>query len=77
MELAIRRRPPNGRQCLLARRLVENGVRFVQLLHRGQPWDTHVRNDKETQNVCRKTQTGQRLLYLPTSSDGACWKILW
>jgi hypothetical protein len=44
-----------GRQCLLARRLVENGVRFVQLLHRGQPWDTHVRNDKETQNVCRKT----------------------
>jgi hypothetical protein len=44
-----------GRQCLLARRLVENGVRFVQLLHRGQPWDTHVRNDKETEKVCRKT----------------------
>lgn len=44
-----------GRQCLLARRLVENGVRFVQLLHRGQPWDTHVRNDKETQNISRKT----------------------
>ena len=25
--------------CLLARRLVERGVRFVQLYHRG--WDTH------------------------------------
>ena len=25
--------------CLLARRLIERGVRFVQLYHRG--WDTH------------------------------------
>ena len=31
----------HGRQCLLARRLVERGVRFVQVLHSGQPWDTH------------------------------------
>ena len=44
-----------GRQLLLARRLIENGVRFVQVLHRGQPWDTHVRNDKETSKVCHKT----------------------
>ena len=44
-----------GRQLLLARRLIENGVRFVQVLHRNQPWDTHVRNDKETANVSRKT----------------------
>jgi uncharacterized protein (DUF1501 family) len=44
-----------GRQLLLARRLIENGVRFVQVLHRSQPWDTHVRNDKETANVCRRT----------------------
>lgn len=28
-----------GNNCLLARRLVERGVRFVQLYHRG--WDTH------------------------------------
>jgi hypothetical protein len=28
-----------ARQCLLARRLVERGVRFVQLFHRG--WDAH------------------------------------
>jgi hypothetical protein len=31
-----------GRQILIARRLVERGVRFVQVWHgRGQPWDHH------------------------------------
>ena len=31
-----------GRQMLMARRLVERGVRFVQLWHgAGQPWDNH------------------------------------
>ena len=31
-----------GRQCLLARRMVERGVRFVKLLHgSGKPWDQH------------------------------------
>src|SRR5262249_57300717 len=33
-----------GRQCLLARRLAERGVRFVQLYHTTgglQPWDQH------------------------------------
>jgi len=31
-----------ARQCLIARRLVEHGVRFVQLYHgAGQPWDSH------------------------------------
>lgn len=39
---------PFGRQCLLARRLVESGVRFVQLFHGGmggnqsvETWDAH------------------------------------
>ncbi|HET6425195.1 MAG TPA: DUF1501 domain-containing protein, partial [Planctomycetaceae bacterium] len=32
----------HSRQCLIARRLVERGVRFVQLWHgEGQPWDNH------------------------------------
>jgi hypothetical protein len=32
----------NARQILIARRLVERGVRFVQLWHgAGQPWDSH------------------------------------
>jgi hypothetical protein len=31
-----------GRQCLIARRLLERGVRFIQLwTGAGQPWDTH------------------------------------
>jgi len=31
-----------GRQMLIARRLVERGVRYVQLWHgQGQPWDSH------------------------------------
>ena len=33
-----------GKQCLLARRLIERGVRFVQLYHTSggfQPWDQH------------------------------------
>lgn len=31
-----------ARQCLMARRLLERGVRFIQLWHgKGQPWDSH------------------------------------
>jgi uncharacterized protein (DUF1501 family) len=36
----------HGRQTLIARRLIERGVRYVQLWHgAGQPWDNH--NDIE------------------------------
>ncbi|MBN8626278.1 MAG: DUF1501 domain-containing protein, partial [Planctomycetes bacterium] len=32
----------HGRQCLIARRLAERGVRYVQVYHgAGQPWDSH------------------------------------
>ena len=30
-----------GRRCLIARRLVERGVRFVQLYINAQIWDNH------------------------------------
>ena len=30
-----------GTRCLIARRLVERGVRFVQVLNTGQSWDQH------------------------------------
>ena len=37
----------HGRQMLLARRLVERGVRFVQLYHGDvQPWDSHTEIEK-------------------------------
>ncbi len=37
--------------CLLARRLLERGVRFVQLFHRG--WDQHIAIERQLPNQCR------------------------
>jgi hypothetical protein len=39
--------------CLLARRLAERGVRFVQLFHRG--WDQHTSLPKQIVGQCRDT----------------------
>jgi hypothetical protein len=44
-----------ARRCLIARRLVERGVRFVQILVRGQIWDTHTKNAERTRNCCEMT----------------------
>jgi hypothetical protein len=44
-----------GTRCLLARRLIERGVRFVQLFHAGQPWDNHDSIAKNLPAICRKT----------------------
>lgn len=44
-----------GRQCLMARRLVERGVRFVQVMMAGQPWDTHADNANQLKSLCRST----------------------
>ncbi|HYG76461.1 MAG TPA: DUF1501 domain-containing protein [Planctomycetota bacterium] len=40
-----------GRQLLLARRLIERGVRFVQVWHTG--WDTHDENDEGHRKLCQ------------------------
>ncbi|MFO0953850.1 MAG: DUF1501 domain-containing protein [Isosphaeraceae bacterium] len=42
-------------RCLLARRLVERGVRFVQLFMSGQPWDTHSKNAENLRNLTART----------------------
>jgi hypothetical protein len=44
-----------GTRCLLARRLVERGVRFVQLFLGGQPWDTHSKNAETLKGLCART----------------------
>jgi hypothetical protein len=44
-----------GRRCLMARRLVERGVRYVQIFIRGQMWDTHANNAVGTKNCCDET----------------------
>jgi hypothetical protein len=47
---------PFARSCLLARRLVENGVRFVTVYHttdgNNQPWDTHSDHDAGHRRLC-------------------------
>jgi hypothetical protein len=42
-------------RCLMARRLVERGVRFVQIFMAGQPWDTHNNPAAMTRQRCEET----------------------
>jgi hypothetical protein len=44
-----------GTRCLIARRLVERGVRFVQLFLGGQPWDNHNNLRTALPAICRRT----------------------
>lgn len=44
-----------GRRCLLARRLVERGVRFVQIFLEEQPWDSHVDLPANHRATCQRT----------------------
>ena len=46
---------PYATRCLMARRLVERGVRFVQIFMAGQPWDTHGNNAAQTRACCQQT----------------------
>ncbi len=46
--------------CLLARRLVERGVRFVQLFHRG--WDQHANLPKQITGQCGDTDQASAAL---------------
>lgn len=46
---------PHGRSCLLARRLVERGVRFVQLYHGARSrWDAHSKIEQNHTKLCRE-----------------------
>jgi uncharacterized protein (DUF1501 family) len=44
-----------ARRCLIARRLVERGVRFVQLFINAQIWDTHTNLATELKTACHRT----------------------
>jgi len=44
-----------GRRCLIARRLVERGVRFVQLYINAQIWDNHTGLAKDMKAACDRT----------------------
>jgi len=48
-----------GRQMLIARRLVERGVRYVQLWHgQGQPWDSHESLEKNHRRLAGECDRG-------------------
>jgi hypothetical protein len=54
--------------CILARRLAERGVRFVQLFHRG--WDQHNNLPKEIRGQCLQTDQPTAALIQDLSARG-------
>jgi Protein of unknown function (DUF1501) len=54
--------------CLLARRLAERGVRFIQLFHRG--WDQHTSLPKQIAGQCRDTDQASAALIVDLKERG-------
>jgi len=67
-----RDKPSFARNCLLARRLVERGVRFVQLYHTN--WDSHGGPGENLQGdfekICREVDQAQAALVLDLKARG-------
>ena len=67
---------PNGatanyaKRCLMARRLVEQGVRFVQIYLQGQPWDTHDKNAERLKSLCLMTDQPSTALVMDLKQRG-------
>jgi hypothetical protein len=59
-----------GTRCLIARRLVERGVRFVQLFLGGQPWDNHSSIRKTLPAICRRTDQPAAALVIDLKQRG-------
>jgi uncharacterized protein (DUF1501 family) len=59
-----------GTRCLIARRLVERGVRFVQLFLGGQPWDNHTDLRNTLPAICRRTDQPSAALVQDLKSRG-------
>lgn len=57
-----------ARNCLLARRMAERGVRFVQLMHRG--WDQHGDLPKQIRGQCRDVDQPAAALIQDLKSRG-------
>jgi len=63
-----------GTRCLMARRLVESGVRFVQIFPpldpSFQPWDSHSNLRNELQTICAHTDQPSAALIKDLKSRG-------
>lgn len=51
---------PFGQGCLMARRLIESGIRFVEVTLDG--WDTHVDNFSQTKSLCQELDPAYAML---------------
>ncbi|MBZ0203432.1 MAG: DUF1501 domain-containing protein [Ignavibacteria bacterium] len=63
-----------GKGCLMARRLVETGVKFVEVTLDG--WDTHQDNFTRTANLCKKLDPALSTLLQDLSQKGMLDKTL-
>lgn len=62
---------PQNKQLLMARRLVERGVRFVQTWHgKGQPWDSHNNIKTSHRNVANACDQGLAALLIDLEQRG-------
>ena len=61
-------KPSYARDCLLARRLLERGVRFVQLVYEG--WDQHTNLTAGVKGNCRVTEQGSAALVMDLKERG-------
>jgi hypothetical protein len=59
-----------AKRCLMARRLIEQGVRFVQIYLSGQPWDTHDKNAQKLKDLCLMTDQPSAALVLDLKQRG-------
>jgi uncharacterized protein (DUF1501 family) len=59
-----------GTRCLMARRLIERGVRFVQIFMSGQPWDTHSKNAESLKGLCARTDQPSAALVMDLKRRG-------
>jgi hypothetical protein len=59
-----------GTRCLIARRLVERGVRFVQVFTKNQYWDHHGSIRTSLPASCRKTDRGAAALVTDLKQRG-------
>lgn len=65
-----------GTRCLIARRLVERGVRFVQLFLAGQPWDNHANLGTSLPAVCRRTDRPSAALVVDLKQRGLLDEVI-
>ncbi len=59
-----------GSRCLIARRLIERGVRFVQIHTGNQNWDHHGNIQKSLPAVCERTDRGASALVTDLKQRG-------